>query len=147
MNFGQISTIAITRKENSVSIRRHLAGVVLACSKLKETLVFPLEPLLLLNQDLPRINRASPTSACMKQLVPMLSILNPTQQEAFKRSHETRRPALVIQGPPGTGKTYALAVLALSYSLVRKKPCLICTPSNMAGNAITEKIQTVSTKE
>jgi hypothetical protein len=89
MNFGQISTIAITRKENSVSIRRHLAGVALACSKLKETLVFPLEPLLLLNQDLPRINRASPISACLKQLVPMLSILNPSQQEAFKRSHET----------------------------------------------------------
>lgn len=147
MNFGRISTIAIKRKENLVSIRRHLAGVVLACTKLKAPLAFPLQHLLLLNQELPRIDRSGLTTSCQSRLQEMLPLLNRTQQEAFIRSHETRRPALVIQGPPGTGKTYALAVLALSYSLVRNKKCLICTPSNMAGNAIAEKIMAITTKE
>jgi regulator of nonsense transcripts 1 len=81
------------------------------------------------------------------RLGPMLSLLNPTQQNAFIRSHDTRRPALVVQGPSGTGKTYALAVISLSYSLVRKMKCLICTPSNNAGNATTDKIMDVWTKE
>jgi hypothetical protein len=43
MNFGQISTIAIRRKENLVSLKRHMAGVVQACIKLKSPMTFPLE--------------------------------------------------------------------------------------------------------
>ena len=147
MNYGQISTIAIRRKENLVSLKRHMASVVQACTKLKSPMPFPLEQLLLLKGDLPRVKRTPWDSRGKTCLGPMLSLLNPTQQNAFKRSHDTGRPALVVQGPPGTGKTYALAVISLSYSLVRKMKCLICTPSNNAGNAFTDKIMDVWTKE
>lgn len=147
MNFGRISTIAIKRKENLVSIRRHLAGVVLACTKIKSPMRFPLESLLLLDHNLPSIKRSPMGSTCRARLDQMLSMLNATQQEAFNQSHQTQSPALVVQGPPGTGKTYGLAVLALSYSLVRHQKCLICTPSNNAGNAIAERVMTVWAKE
>ena len=147
MNFGRISTIAIKRKDNLVSIRRHRAGVVLACTKVKTPLAFPLESLLHLNRELPRIPRDILTASRQSRLIKMLKLLNPTQQEAFERSHRTGKPALVIQGPPGTGKTHLLAILALSYSLVREMKCLICTPSNVGGNAITEEVMAISAKE
>jgi hypothetical protein len=147
MNFGWISTIAIKRRENSVSIRRHIAGIVLACTKIKSPMVFPLESLLLLDHNLPSIKRSPMGTTCGPRLNQMLSMLNPMQQEAFIKSHQTVSPALVLQGPPGTGKTFALAVLVLSYLLVRHLRCLICTPSNNAGNAITEGVMTIWAKE
>jgi hypothetical protein len=81
-------------------------------------MAFPLKPLLLLDWNLPSMKCSPMGSTCRVCLDPILSMLNPTQQEAFIKSHKTESPALVVQGSPGTGKTYTLTVLALSYLLV-----------------------------
>jgi Cdc6-like AAA superfamily ATPase len=77
---------------------------------------FPLHSLLLLNQLLPLINRPEILGPVMMQLLHIESLLNKTQQDAFRTSHTTQIPVVLIQGPPGTGKTLTLA--AIGYAVV-----------------------------
>lgn len=82
-----------------------------------------------------------------------LPSLNPSQSLAVQMA--LQRPLSLIQGPPGTGKTVTSATLV--YHLVKggrsgsgsaasktsKSPLLICAPSNVAVDQLTEKIASI----
>ena len=66
-------------------------------------------------------------------------LLNKMQQDAFRTSHTTRMPVVLIQGPPGTGKTLTLAMVAIGYTVVRHQKVVVATPNNTA-NEFAKKI-------
>ncbi|XP_054714486.1 regulator of nonsense transcripts 1-like [Uloborus diversus] len=75
---------------------------------------------------------------------PNLPELNRSQVYAVK--HALQRPLSLIQGPPGTGKTVTSATIV--YHLVRQSngPVLVCAPSNIAVDQLTEKIHRTGLK-
>ncbi|XP_064459789.1 regulator of nonsense transcripts 1-like [Ornithodoros turicata] len=75
---------------------------------------------------------------------PHLPELNRSQVYAVK--HSLQRPLSLIQGPPGTGKTVTSATIV--YHLVKQNngPVLVCAPSNIAVDQLTEKIHQTSLK-
>ncbi|PRD24814.1 UNVERIFIED_CONTAM: Regulator of nonsense transcripts 1 [Trichonephila clavipes] len=75
---------------------------------------------------------------------PNLPELNRSQVFAVK--HAMQRPLSLIQGPPGTGKTVTSATIV--YHLVRQSngPVLVCAPSNIAVDQLTEKIHRTGLK-
>lgn len=64
--------------------------------------------------------------------------LNKSQIDAIK--HALQRPLSLIQGPPGTGKTVTSATIVYHLSRASNKPVLVCAPSNIAVDQLTEKI-------
>ncbi len=60
--------------------------------------------------------------------------------------HALQRPLSLIQGPPGTGKTVTSATIV--YQLVKQQggPVLVCAPSNIAVDQLTEKIHQAGLK-
>ena len=56
------------------------------------------------------------------------------------------RAAWCVQGPPGTGKTVTSATIV--YHLVKQNsgPALVCAPSNIAVDQLTEKIHKTGLK-
>ncbi|KAH3714585.1 regulator of nonsense transcripts 1 [Pelomyxa schiedti] len=71
--------------------------------------------------------------------------LNQSQVYAVKCT--LQRPLTLIQGPPGTGKTVTSA--SIVYHLVKLKPgsqVLVCAPSNVAVDQLTEKIHAAGLK-
>ncbi|XP_022243255.1 regulator of nonsense transcripts 1-like isoform X3 [Limulus polyphemus] len=75
---------------------------------------------------------------------PNLPELNRSQVYAVK--HSLQRPLSLIQGPPGTGKTVTSATIV--YHLMRQSngPVLVCAPSNIAVDQLTEKIHRTGLK-
>lgn len=75
---------------------------------------------------------------------PNLPDLNRSQVYAVK--HAIQRPLSLIQGPPGTGKTVTSATIV--YQLVKQtgSPVLVCAPSNIAVDQLTEKIHRTGLK-
>lgn len=75
---------------------------------------------------------------------PNLPELNRSQVYAVK--HALQRPLSLIQGPPGTGKTVTSGTIV--YHLVKQSngPVLVCAPSNIAVDQLTEKIHQTSLK-
>lgn len=75
---------------------------------------------------------------------PNLPDLNRSQVYAVK--HALQRPLSLIQGPPGTGKTVTSATIV--YQLVKQSggPVLVCAPSNIAVDQLTEKIHKTGLK-
>uniref|UniRef100_A0A646QDS3 DNA helicase n=1 Tax=Hemiscolopendra marginata TaxID=943146 RepID=A0A646QDS3_9MYRI len=75
---------------------------------------------------------------------PNLPDLNRSQVYAVK--HALQRPLSLIQGPPGTGKTVTSATVV--YHLVKQNngPVLVCAPSNIAVDQLTEKIHRTGLK-
>ncbi len=73
-----------------------------------------------------------------------LPILNSYQINAVKRAIQS--PLCIIQGPPGTGKTVTSATVV--YHLVRifNNSVLVCAPSNIAVDQLTEKIHATGLK-
>lgn len=140
LNFGRLSTIRLERANVYLSSRRHLEAVELCYNTPRTPGSFPLHSLLLLNQPLPSLERPEIPGPVIEQLNHIHSLLNPTQQQAFRTSHDTRSPIVLIQGPPGTGKTLTLAMITIAYAVARRQKCLIATPSNNAGNEFAEKI-------
>jgi regulator of nonsense transcripts 1 len=69
---------------------------------------------------------------------PGLPELNHSQTHAIKTALE--RPLALIQGPPGTGKTVVSASLVYHLVSAGKTPVLVCAPSNVAVDQLTEKI-------
>eukprot|EP00939_MAST-03C_sp_MAST-3C-sp1_P002336 g2336.t1 len=70
---------------------------------------------------------------------PGLPELNHSQADAVKKVLET--PMALVQGPPGTGKTVTSA--AILYHLAKQKnigQILVCAPSNVGVDQLTEKI-------
>ncbi|BES94730.1 nonsense-mediated mRNA decay protein 1 [Nesidiocoris tenuis] len=75
---------------------------------------------------------------------PNLPDLNRSQVYAVK--HALQRPLSLIQGPPGTGKTVTSATIV--FQLVKQSggPVLVCAPSNIAVDQLTEKIHRTGLK-
>jgi len=70
--------------------------------------------------------------------IPNLPELNPSQLEAVKAV--VASPLSLIQGPPGTGKTVTSASIVFHLSQMGQGPVLVCAPSNVAVDHLTERI-------
>ena len=70
--------------------------------------------------------------------------LNKSQVDAIK--HALQRPLSLIQGPPGTGKTVTSATIVYHLSRTSNRPVLVCAPSNIAVDQLTEKIHLTGLK-
>ena len=66
--------------------------------------------------------------------------LNQSQQDAVKLIVAANDVA-VVHGPPGTGKTTTL-IRAIMQTLQHEKQVLVCSPSNVAVDLLTEKLAT-----
>lgn len=64
--------------------------------------------------------------------------LNQSQQDAVRLIASAKDVALV-HGPPGTGKTTTL-IRAIMQTLMHEKQVLVCSPSNVAVDLLTEKL-------
>jgi ATP-dependent RNA/DNA helicase IGHMBP2 len=64
--------------------------------------------------------------------------LNDSQQEAVRRIAAATDAALV-HGPPGTGKTTTF-IQAIRHTLQTEKQVLVCSPSNVAVDLLTERL-------
>lgn len=75
---------------------------------------------------------------------PNLADLNPYQIVAVKSV--LQKPLSLIQGPPGTGKTVTSATIV--YHLVKQNQgqVLVCAPSNVAVDHLTERINLTGLK-
>ncbi|KAJ1799779.1 ATP-dependent RNA helicase [Coemansia sp. RSA 2399] len=69
---------------------------------------------------------------------PGLPELNASQIDAIKSA--LRSPLSLIQGPPGTGKTVTSATLVYHLARANTGKVLVCAPSNVAVDQLTEKI-------
>ena len=77
--------------------------------------------------------------------VPGLPRLNPSQVYAIRRA--LAAPVCTLQGPPGTGKTVTAS--ALIYHLAKQPDAgqvLVCAPSNIACDHLTEKLDLTGLK-
>ncbi|CAI6372897.1 unnamed protein product [Macrosiphum euphorbiae] len=75
---------------------------------------------------------------------PNLPDLNRSQVKAVK--HAIQRPLSLIQGPPGTGKTVTSATIVYQLVTINGGPVLVCAPSNIAVDQLTEKIHRTGLK-
>ncbi|HEU4717140.1 MAG TPA: AAA domain-containing protein [Bacteroidia bacterium] len=64
--------------------------------------------------------------------------LNKSQNEAVRHIIAAKEVALV-HGPPGTGKTTTF-IQAIRHTLMHEKQVLVCSPSNIAVDLLTEKL-------
>jgi ATP-dependent RNA/DNA helicase IGHMBP2 len=64
--------------------------------------------------------------------------LNDSQNEAIRKI-DAAKDVAIIHGPPGTGKTTTL-VRAIKQTLKTEKQILVCSPSNIAVDLVTEKL-------
>lgn len=69
---------------------------------------------------------------------PGLPELNHSQETAVRSV--LGAPLSLIQGPPGTGKTVTSATIVYHFAKASKGPVLVCAPSNIAVDQLTEKI-------
>ncbi|KAI9505601.1 UPF1 regulator of nonsense transcripts-like protein [Coemansia spiralis] len=69
---------------------------------------------------------------------PGLPELNASQIDAIKSA--LKSPLSLIQGPPGTGKTVTSATLVYHLAKANAGKVLVCAPSNVAVDQLTEKI-------
>jgi len=75
---------------------------------------------------------------------PGLPDLNHSQVAAIKSV--LSKPLSLIQGPPGTGKTVTSATLVYHLTQMTKGKVLVCAPSNVAVDQLTEKINRTGLK-
>lgn len=73
-----------------------------------------------------------------KLTVPKLASLNQSQIQAVATA--LKMPLTLIQGPPGTGKTVTSATIVYHLSRMHKHRILVCAPSNVAVDHLTEKL-------
>lgn len=84
------------------------------------------------------------TSMPKRFSAPGLPELNHSQVGAVKTV--LQRPLSLIQGPPGTGKTVTSATIVYHLSKMNPGPVLVCAPSNVAVDQLTEKIHATGLK-
>ncbi|MCO5598802.1 hypothetical protein L7F22_052901 [Adiantum nelumboides] len=84
------------------------------------------------------------TSMPKRFSAPGLPELNHSQVGAVKQV--LQRPLSLIQGPPGTGKTVTSATIVYQLSKMNPGPVLVCAPSNVAVDQLTEKIHATGLK-
>lgn len=70
--------------------------------------------------------------------------LNESQQHAVKSV--LSKPLSLIQGPPGTGKTVTSAAIVYHLTQQGQGQVLVCAPSNVAVDQLTEKIHNAGLK-
>ena len=75
---------------------------------------------------------------------PGLPELNHSQMFAVKSI--LQKPISLIQGPPGTGKTVTSASIVYHLAKMNPGPVLVCAPSNVAVDQLTEKIHVTGLK-
>ena len=75
---------------------------------------------------------------------PNLPELNKSQMFAVKQS--ASKSLTLIQGPPGTGKTVTSASIVYHFVRSGSTPVLVCAPSNIAVDQLTEKIHLTGLK-
>ena len=75
---------------------------------------------------------------------PCLPELNHSQLHAVRSA--IQKPFSLIQGPPGTGKTVTTATLVYQLVKLGRGPILVCAPSNVAVDHLTEKIHQTGLK-
>ncbi|KAK4697556.1 regulator of nonsense transcripts 1, partial [Phenoliferia sp. Uapishka_3] len=75
---------------------------------------------------------------------PTLPDLNHSQIYAVKSV--LQKPLSLIQGPPGTGKTVTSASIVYHLSKMNPGQVLVCAPSNVAVDQLTEKIHATGLK-
>lgn len=73
-----------------------------------------------------------------------LPVLNKSQTFAVKQS--ISRSLTLIQGPPGTGKTVTSAAIIYNFAKANLGPVLVCAPSNIAVDQLTEKVHQTGLK-
>jgi regulator of nonsense transcripts 1 len=98
----------------------------------------------LLGHDVPLPETKSNTSSIKKFTAPGLPELNYTQAYAVKSV--LQQPLSLIQGPPGTGKTVTSATLVYYFSKMNAGKALVCAPSNVAVDHLTERIHQTGLK-
>ncbi|CAO1622559.1 unnamed protein product [Parajaminaea phylloscopi] len=84
------------------------------------------------------------TSMPKRFSAPGLPELNHSQVNAVKAV--LQKPLSLIQGPPGTGKTVTSATIVYQLSKMNPGPVLVCAPSNVAVDQLTEKIHATGLK-
>lgn len=75
---------------------------------------------------------------------PGLPELNPSQVSAVKSV--LQKPVSLIQGPPGTGKTVTSAAIVYHLAKQGQGQVLVCAPSNVAVDQLSEKISATGLK-
>ena len=75
---------------------------------------------------------------------PGLPELNHSQVSAVKAV--LQKPLSLIQGPPGTGKTVTSATIVYHLSKMGQGQALVCAPSNVAVDQLTEKLHLTGLK-
>uniref|UniRef100_A0AC34QQH7 Helicase ATP-binding domain-containing protein n=1 Tax=Panagrolaimus sp. JU765 TaxID=591449 RepID=A0AC34QQH7_9BILA len=65
---------------------------------------------------------------------------NEKQKKAIYSIVQPANSTFILFGPPGTGKTYTLVESIRILTKDRKKKILVCAPSNMAADAISEAL-------
>ena len=66
--------------------------------------------------------------------------------KVFAVKQAVQRPLTLIQGPPGTGKTVTSATIVYHLAKLGSGPVLVCAPSNIAVDQLTEKIHRTGLK-
>ena len=70
--------------------------------------------------------------------------LNHSQKEGIEKAINT--PLFLIQGPPGTGKTVTSAAIVYHLANLNNGKVLVCAPSNIAADQLSEKIEKIGLK-
>lgn len=89
-------------------------------------------------------DRINKSNSCKRFVPPNLPELNKSQMFAVKQS--ALRSLTLIQGPPGTGKTVTSASIVYHFVMSGHTPVLVCAPSNIAVDQLTEKIHRTGLK-
>jgi regulator of nonsense transcripts 1 len=98
----------------------------------------------LLGHDVPEESLRTVDSKKMQLQVSSLPELNPSQLAAVESVINS--PLSLIQGPPGTGKTVTSAAVVYHLAKQNSGPVLVCAPSNIAVDQLTEKIHKTGLK-
>ena len=70
--------------------------------------------------------------------------LNHSQKEGIEKAINS--PLFLIQGPPGTGKTVTSAAIVYHLANLEVGKVLVCAPSNIAADQLSEKIEKIGLK-
>ena len=70
--------------------------------------------------------------------------LNHSQKEGIEKAINS--PLFLIQGPPGTGKTVTSAAIVYHLANLDVGKILVCAPSNIAADQLSEKIEKIGLK-
>ena len=70
--------------------------------------------------------------------------LNHSQKEGIEKAINS--PLFLIQGPPGTGKTVTSAAIVYHLANLDEGKILVCAPSNIAADQLSEKIEKIGLK-